>query len=987
MNILFSQCGSWIGNLIESIGNFFSNLGLVFSAILDSIFDPVWMLLYYTFIGIAQIANFAELVFKKVAGLDTIYVAGEAYGGAQQIGSGAQNTGGLVMAFLANDAVYKTLIAVIIFSVVLLFLTTIIAIIRAEFSLDLKTSAKGPIIGRALKALVMFFIVPVVTVLGIYITNIITLAVNQLLSGNSRQGIVNGCFKCAAYNANRGRNNPIVEEYWKVGLQDESGNVLGWTAEDVDAAFLATLNGAPDMPVITAGDWKLNSWAASGIGAGISAAANIASAVMVNPAISGIIGAFKIAALSVKDPLAFTGNLHTMMTSMPTAGFELNFYNYFQVRYFYSMSDFDYIIGIGTALVMSWILLSTCLALIKRVFEITILMLLAPPMIALAPLDNGQAQKKWQGEMLKRVIATIGPVFAFNMYFLLTPIFDSVSLFAPLLSVSNTLSIGAAQTGMPFLAAVGIAIVAYDLFMQLIIVIVGLSIVKQASALISNLLGIEDLVKSGMDTSKKAVATAASVASMAFGGAGLAVKGVSAALKGAQKIKAARRAKGRKMTEGKGKELADTESAAKSDLDTANADVKDREKDLEYYEGQIQNLNPNDFSSPEEYRKKAAELEASRDQAAKDLEASKTARDSKEKTFQEAHDQSSMWMAGATEKQMEKKKKKSTAQKKKDDAIKAANEEFEKSGQTEEDQRTLDAKIRKANADYNKETAGWFGGRWMAGLGGAGKELKARMAQTSIGRGFLEEFGSNAKGTSVFAGDKHFDKNANSMWRMVLDNWVGIMGGKEDGAGLIVRRALEKTERARFFYSGKENKQLELKREQGLLMQERAESERKIRESAEKKERNELLKQMFQDQGLKGKDLEEAFFNALNRLEQGKRVGGFEDYKKKSDEKAREDAKASAIQAKIEAREVDMKAEQQRVKNEAIETNKLVAKLNPDDVKNLADKIRDAMGEASKKQVTELKTALDKLNNGTMTGKELSEIVKLLNEIASKKPS
>ena len=82
-----------------------------------------------------------------------------------------------------------------------------------------------------------------------------------------------------------------------------------------------------------------------------------------------------------------------------------------------------------------------------------------------------------------------------------------------------------------------------------------------------------------------------------------------------------------------------------------------------------------------------------------------------------------------------------------------------------------------------------------------------------------------------------------------------------------------------------------------------------------------------------------------------------------------------------------MKAEQQRVKNEAIETNKLVAKLNPDDVKNLADKIRDAMGEASKKQVTELKTALDKLNSGTMTGKELAEIVKLLNEIASKKPS
>ena len=133
MGIFVSQLGNFFTDIFSAIGGFFETIGAIFGAILDQIFAPIWQILYYLFVGIAQIANFCEVVFKKVAGLDTVYMNGVPYGGAQQVGSGAGNTGGIVMAFLTNNTVYKMLIAIIVFSVVLLFLTTIIAIIKAEF--------------------------------------------------------------------------------------------------------------------------------------------------------------------------------------------------------------------------------------------------------------------------------------------------------------------------------------------------------------------------------------------------------------------------------------------------------------------------------------------------------------------------------------------------------------------------------------------------------------------------------------------------------------------------------------------------------------------------------------------------------------------------------------------------------------------------------------------------------------------------------------
>jgi hypothetical protein len=225
------------------------------------------------------------------------------------------------------------------------------------------------------------------------------------------------------------------------------------------------------------------------------------------------------------------------------------------IAYFYSLQKMDYLLGIITAVVMAFIMLGICWQLLKRIFEIVILMLLAAPMISIAPLDGGNASKKWQAEFIKRVVAIIGPVFAINMYFVMVPLFLNLNFFGNLgaaaatapLAAEGTVAlgtgmfagIGIGQSNMIFLAAAKIYLLV-NAMVQLLVCLVGLEIVKSASGLLSNLLGVEDLAKGSVEVGQKAVKAGA----MAAGGGAMKAAGALAGKAAAGKAAAGGAGKG-----------------------------------------------------------------------------------------------------------------------------------------------------------------------------------------------------------------------------------------------------------------------------------------------------------------------------------------------------------------------------------------------------------------------------------------------------------
>lgn len=486
---------SLLGGWLDPILNFGQTLVMYILEALKLIFVPI----YFIFMGVCWLISFSENVFKAVSGIDKIYLNGNALGG------GAGDGKDLVYAFITDVSVQNVFWSILALSLLLLFIFTIVAMIKSEFTIDLKGSAKGPIIGRALKSLVNFLVIPVTTLISVMGVNFLSKTIYDLF-GNGDNTFVSKCFYVGAYNANRARrdtefimllNDPDFVESNPFG----SGNNQQ-VAYAIDESFT-------DFKM-----WNFKAKKVPAFGDGCKA--------------------------ELEDEKGYT-DWHTLILGIPETSSNKTYsiWNPKQVNYFYNLVYFDYILAVGSAIVLAWTLLSVCLVLVKRVFELTILFLLAPPMIAIAPLDGGQAEKKWRGEFMKRLLSVLGTVFSYNMYFLFVPLFENISLFGNV-SMSFNASAGAVAGGAAMLGSYKIAITdflfVFDIFFQLICVIVGAGIIKSASALISTLLGVEDLVKSGgeaakkaVDVGKKAMLGATAIGGVAIKGGAMLAKGVGRA--------------------------------------------------------------------------------------------------------------------------------------------------------------------------------------------------------------------------------------------------------------------------------------------------------------------------------------------------------------------------------------------------------------------------------------------------------------------------
>lgn len=479
---------SSIWDAIKSIVSFFANFTDILKGIFQATIIYAYSIFYYLFMGICSMVNFAEMLFKKFAGIDPIMTT-----------DGQMN---ILDVFVKSNEIWGLFVSILILSIVLLFIFTIVAVIKSEFSLDAKGSAKGPIIARSLKSLAMFVIVPVVSLLGVYAVNAITDTINSMMKGSDNTSMVNQIFYTMSYNANKARLNEDFAEF-----------IDGYSADN-------------DGP-----------WANDNGGAFKGSQEDVAYAI--DMAFKGNLECkYKYKWISFPLDMIECQDFSTLF--MPVIGSRSTYsiWDITQVNLYYSVMDMDYIIGLGSAIVITYMLLSMCVVLIKRIFEIVILLLLAAPMISLAPLDGGSASKSWQKEFIKRVISIVAPVFAINMYFIMIPLFMKISIFGG--GLNGLASLGAINLStVGFGVGTAVAIYAtYDAIFQLLAICVGMSVVKTASALLCNLLGIEDLVKSGQEATKKAVGTAVQMAGTAVAigsGVGSLAAGGIKAIAGAKK--------------------------------------------------------------------------------------------------------------------------------------------------------------------------------------------------------------------------------------------------------------------------------------------------------------------------------------------------------------------------------------------------------------------------------------------------------------------
>ena len=170
--------------------------------VLGEALNFIGYLFYLVFTGVGMLIDFVMSLFRKLAGIESMRL--EARGKYIEVG-GEGNWTDITYAFITSEAVQTAFWTILAMCVALLVVFTIFAIVKSEFATDAKGAAKGPIIQRAVKSVLNFFLIPVISFVSIYGANMLTKAVAATFNVNadSKYNITNLVFNAGALNANR----------------------------------------------------------------------------------------------------------------------------------------------------------------------------------------------------------------------------------------------------------------------------------------------------------------------------------------------------------------------------------------------------------------------------------------------------------------------------------------------------------------------------------------------------------------------------------------------------------------------------------------------------------------------------------------------------------------------------------------------------------------------------------------------------------------
>lgn len=462
-----------LGILTTLFGWIGSALGSLIAVVIDLIMLFVGNTLYQIAIQLLGILDFVQLLFKRLAGLDTHW-----YGGV-----GREED--ILLSLFQSQAVINSLIAMTIVAIAMLIIATIVQIIRVEYTTEGAKNTKGGIIGSSFKALAMFMIVPIGSFMGIFISNQLLRSIEAATNPSGTSYIAGTIFVASAHNANRAKSSVERDSSLFGILENVYTNIVqtiyGGGAGAIAGAFL--VDGEGNIAAGFNNNGAFTSTKSDPVEKRYDIAEKIdrAFANKMENNNSNVIG--KIGILDAESGYS--------------DAFDYN--NFHLVSIYYEIGNINFLLLFAGSIMSIYFLYMAAFGMIMRLFKATALFIISPPVVALMPLDNGNAFKQWRTNFIGSIISAYGVVIALNIFFLIMPILENIKLFDP--------------TGIKGILNYGNNALVYLLF-----VIVGLMSVSKISKVISDVAGKgDDALADGTAVGKKITGAAINTVAMAYG--------------------------------------------------------------------------------------------------------------------------------------------------------------------------------------------------------------------------------------------------------------------------------------------------------------------------------------------------------------------------------------------------------------------------------------------------------------------------------------
>lgn len=498
-------------------------------------------LTYYLTVAAMSLMDIVQLLLRKMAGLDAYY-----------IGESSQSiTGDIALSFLRGifeknsqfPALKNAFWALTIIAVILLVVSTIIAIIRQEYmprddeAKEKPSNNKLGIISRSVKSLFLFLIVPVSAIFGLMLSDIFLVAIDSAttsaevggaLLSNSQitQGTeieINGQTQFVGGLVSAEVNGQMTYKYLDIfGFGDFPTTTISFSGLIFKSSAYIANRARTDKTFAvpkTIGPAEIKTYAQL-IDDGDISHFNIFNKGTTHAEIAQIIDEAFAANVKLKTPEKLKSSgvasnfFSTVVFSYRDKVSHFSKFNVGLVWYYYDLWQFNFLVAFAFLIVCLKLLVKIVTGIMKRIIELVALFIISPPIIAIMPLDGGSAFGEWRKKFISRAISIYGAIIGMNLFFLVLPYLNEIKFFS--------------VEAMPWLTWDGTgAIYIINLMVSTIFIVAGLVTVEGFIELLSGIVGSESLAKTGGEMVGKIGDTIAKSARMTGAVAGV---GTSAAL-------------------------------------------------------------------------------------------------------------------------------------------------------------------------------------------------------------------------------------------------------------------------------------------------------------------------------------------------------------------------------------------------------------------------------------------------------------------------
>ena len=522
---------------------------------IGTIVDVIPKVIYLLFACIASAVDAMQLLVRRLCGLDIYFVDGSSVELQDPLTEFINGILGIGNSSGTMQALNTTFWSLAIFALILLALTSIVAIIKAHYNEDSGKTNPTKIIYNAIKSAITFVIVPVVVVIGFQLSSLLLRTLDNITAGTTSEESISGIY-----------GSSVASEFVPSGTRDgnniyTSYEMFGIGAPATNSPIFGQLfrSAAYQCNRVRKGDYSIANVTGSSLGMDIFGQGSSYNS-----------AEDKAEYLAYQIDYAFINNLQLsesrsysqLEDSAEDAGVWVHFlsfswgdkisyfskYNTSLVWLYYDLWNFNFIIAFAGALSCFGIMISIIIGLMMRLIKSAAMFLIYPPLLGLAPMDEFKAFKSWSNEFIKQILSAFGAIVGINLLFLILPFVQSISFF------NNY-----------FL----------DSIVNIVFLAAGLIMAKDFISLVSGFVGGGDVFSTGEGAKSNVAKTIGSGTKLAVGAG--AVAAGTLGLAGAVAVKGVLRQRAKKRLKNYNQEYSGNETQ----LQNANADLETNQNKLE----------------------------------------------------------------------------------------------------------------------------------------------------------------------------------------------------------------------------------------------------------------------------------------------------------------------------------------------------------------------------------------------------------------------